>query len=121
LKSVSLLLLMALLALLPGCKVNLKERRIRLYNEKFEAYSEKSKAYIIKGKVVAGMTRDQVYLAMGVPRIIERGGESPEISEKWIYNCPRDKILVVEFERGKVIKVDEKASTWPADKLSFKP
>jgi len=116
LKSVSLLLLLALLVVLPGCKGRLKERRIGLYNKKFETYSEKNRAYITKGKIVAGMTRDEVYLAMGVPRIIKRGRESPEILEKWVYSCPRDERLVVEFERGRVIKVYKKASTRPANK-----
>jgi hypothetical protein len=41
-------------------------------------------------------------MARGVPDIIERLKGSPKVEERWIYRCPRDEKLVVEFQRGTV-------------------
>lgn len=57
---------------------------------------------IVEGRVVAGMTRDQVRLAVGSPRDVDRragNGASGVIFETWIYPSGR----LVRFEDGIVV------------------
>lgn len=99
------LLLAAVTALNAGCARSVQGRRLGFYHQKFESYPDDKKTDIRKGKVKRGMTREQVYLARGVPVAIERSKESPKVEEKWIYYGRREEKLVVEFQRGSVTRV----------------
>lgn len=63
---------------------------------------------IKSNKVIVGMDRDQVLLAMGRPRHKERdvSGDGTE-TEDWIYGDPPGKITFVTFTGSKVTKVKE--------------
>ncbi len=94
--------LLAAAALGVGCADTLQERRIGIHRDNFESSSREERAYILEKRVVRGMTVAQVYMARGVPDTIERLKGSPAVEERWIYRCPRDEKLVVEFQRGTV-------------------
>lgn len=62
----------------------------------------------IKAKRAAiGMTRDQVRMAMGMPRDKLRETKDGLDTEDWIYGLPPGKITFVTFANGKVIKVKD--------------
>jgi hypothetical protein len=62
----------------------------------------------IKAKRAAiGMTRDQVRMAMGVPRDKLRETKDGLDTEDWIYGLPPGKITFVTFANGKVIKIKD--------------
>lgn len=104
-KRAPLLFLSAVIAVNSGCVGSMKERRLLSHKDKLESYSEDKRAAILKGKVAKGMTREEVYMARGVPEVIERVEGSPLLVEKWVYCCRGNAKLVVEFERGAVIDV----------------
>jgi hypothetical protein len=58
-------------------------------------------------KVIEGMDRDQVLLAMGKPRHKERGLMDGVETEDWVYGFPPGKITFVTFNGSKVVKVKE--------------
>ena len=63
---------------------------------------------IRSNKVIVGMDRDQVLLAVGKPRHKERNvTPSGDESEDWIYGDPPGKIMFVTFAGAKVAKVKE--------------
>jgi hypothetical protein len=60
------------------------------------------------GKVIVGMDRDMVLLAVGRPRHKERNvSNDGEENEDWIYGDPPGKITFVTFVGSKVTKVKE--------------
>jgi hypothetical protein len=62
----------------------------------------------IKAKRAAiGMTRDQVRMAMGMPRDKLRETKDGLDTEDWIYGLPPGKITFVTFANGKVIQVKD--------------
>jgi hypothetical protein len=62
----------------------------------------------IKAKRAAiGMTRDQVRMAMGVPRDKLRETKDGLDTEDWIYGLPPGKITFVTFANSKVIQVKD--------------
>lgn len=58
-------------------------------------------------KVIVGMDRDQVKLAVGLPRDRIRESKDGIETEDWIYGQPPGKITFVTFGSGKVIKVKD--------------
>jgi hypothetical protein len=58
-------------------------------------------------KVIEGMNRDEVLLAMGKPRHKERGLDDGVETEDWVYGFPPGKITFVTFSGSKVSKVKE--------------
>lgn len=58
-------------------------------------------------KVIVGMDRDQVLLAVGRPRDKLRESKDGLETEDWIYGMPPGKITFVTFANGKVIKVKD--------------
>lgn len=101
-KLTSALLLLAVAALGVSCADTLQERRVGIHRDNFESSSREQRAYILEKRVARGMTVEQVYMARGVPDVIERLKGSPKVEERWIYRCPWDNELVVEFQRGTV-------------------
>jgi len=62
-------------------------------------------------RVIAGMDRDGVLLAMGKPRLKDRETKDGVETEDWIYGEPPGKVTFITFSGSKVIKVrDEWAS-----------
>ncbi len=59
-------------------------------------------------RVLTGMDKDQVMLALGKPRNKSRepNGQGDEI-EDWIYGDPPGKMTFVKFSEGKVVKVND--------------
>jgi hypothetical protein len=58
-------------------------------------------------RVVEGMDRDQVILAMGKPRHKVRETKEGLDTEDWIYGLPPGKVTFVTFANGKVTQVKE--------------
>jgi len=58
-------------------------------------------------KVIEGMDRDQVLMAVGRPRHKERDEKDGVETEDWIYGEPPGKITFVTFSGPKVVKVRE--------------
>lgn len=58
-------------------------------------------------RVIEGMDREQVLLAMGKPRHKERDVKEGAELEDWIYGQPPGKITFVTFNGSKVVKVKE--------------
>jgi hypothetical protein len=69
---------------------------------------EPIKKAIKEQRVIKGMDKDQVQLALGKPRNKSRetNADGDEI-EDWIYGDPPGKMTFVKFNEGKVIKVDD--------------
>ncbi|MGC2657307.1 MAG: hypothetical protein WA324_04970 [Bryobacteraceae bacterium] len=63
---------------------------------------------IKENRAIKGMDRDQVLLAMGKPHNKERetNADGDEV-EDWIYGEPPGKVTFVEFNEGKVVKVEQ--------------
>lgn len=62
---------------------------------------------IKSNKVIEGMDRDEVLMAMGKPRHKERGLQDGVETEDWVYGFPPGKITFVTFNGSKVVKVKE--------------
>jgi hypothetical protein len=63
---------------------------------------------IKSNKVILGMNRDQVLLALGKPRHKERSvTKDGTETEDWIYGEPPGKITFITFGGSKVVKIDE--------------
>ncbi len=69
---------------------------------------EPIKKAIKEQRVIDGMDKDQVLLAMGKPRNKSRetNKDGDEI-EDWIYGDPPGKVTFVTFTEGKVVKIEE--------------
>lgn len=65
------------------------------------------KAAISEKRVLEGMDRDQVILAVGKPRTKSRQTKEGVDQEDWIYGQAPGKISFVTFENGKVVKIWE--------------
>lgn len=72
-----------------------------------ELLPEPIKKAIKSNKVIVGMDREQVLLAMGKPRHKERGLKDGDETEDWVYGFPPGKITFVTFNGSKVAKVNE--------------
>jgi len=75
-----------------------------LYAEVLPAPVQKA---IAEKKVIEGMDRDQVLLAMGRPNHKSREVKDGVELEDWIFGQPPGKIVFVTFNGSKVIKVKE--------------
>ncbi len=58
-------------------------------------------------KVIEGMDREQVLMAVGKPRHKERDTKDGVETEDWVYGQPPGKITFVTFEGSKVVRVKE--------------
>jgi hypothetical protein len=58
-------------------------------------------------KVIVGMDREQVKLAVGNPRDRIRETREGRETEDWIYGYPPGKITFVTFAGGKVVQVKD--------------
>jgi hypothetical protein len=58
-------------------------------------------------RVVEGMDKDQVILAIGKPRLRSRESQDGVETEDWVYGQPPGKITFLTFQSNKVIKIRE--------------
>lgn len=65
------------------------------------------KEAILAKKAVLGMNREQVVMALGLPRDKLRETKEGVETEDWIYGLPPGKIEFVTFGNGKVIKIKD--------------
>ena len=73
-----------------------------------ENLPEPIKNAIKANKVIVGMDRDQVLLAIGKPRHKERNvSNDGDEMEDWIYGDPPGKITFVTFANTKVVRIKE--------------
>ncbi|HUJ51261.1 MAG TPA: hypothetical protein VLW25_13720 [Bryobacteraceae bacterium] len=73
-----------------------------------ETLPEPIQQAIKANKVIVGMDRDQVILAIGKPRHKERNADKDgNETEDWIYGDPPGKITFVTFANAKVIRVKD--------------
>lgn len=75
--------------------------------EYLETLPPDMKAAIQDKRVVEGMDRDQVIMAVGKPRLKQRETKEGEEYEDWIYGQPPGRMTFVTFLHGKVVKVKE--------------
>jgi hypothetical protein len=69
---------------------------------------EPVKKAIKEQRVIQGMDRDQVLLALGKPRNKSREtNQDGDELEDWVYGEPPGKMTFVRFNEGKVVKVEE--------------
>ncbi|HVN06507.1 MAG TPA: hypothetical protein VMT86_18945 [Bryobacteraceae bacterium] len=81
-----------------------KHSATELYAETLPAPVQKA---IQEKKVIAGMDRDQVLLAMGHPDHKSRETKDGIETEDWVFGQPPGKIVFVTFNGSKVIRVKE--------------
>ena len=62
--------------------------------------SQAARAAIRAGRVIAGMTEDEVQLALGEPDRVNNDGTG---RYEWIYNRSKGKILIVQFGRNRIV------------------
>ena len=80
------------------------------------------KAAVVEKRVIEGMDRDQVILAVGKPRTKVRESKEGLDTEDWIYGQPPGKVTFVTFANGKVIRVkDNYAGLGGSTMPSLKP
>lgn len=65
------------------------------------------KAAVKDKRVIEGMDRDQVLMAVGKPRTKVRETKDGTDTEDWIYGLPPGKVSFVTFANGKVVRVRE--------------
>ena len=66
------------------------------------------KKAIKEQRAVQGMNRDQVLLALGKPRNKSREtNQDGDAIEDWVYGDPPGKVTFVQFNEGKVVKVED--------------
>ena len=58
-------------------------------------------------RVIEGMDRDQVLMAVGKPRTKVRESKDGSDTEDWIYGLPPGKVSFITFSNGKVVRVKE--------------
>jgi hypothetical protein len=81
-----------------------KHSATELYAENLPAPVQKA---IQEKKVIVGMDRDQVLLAMGHPDHKSRETKDGTETEDWVFGQPPGKIVFVTFNGSKVIRVKE--------------
>ncbi len=69
--------------------------------------SPEVKAAVESKKVIEGMTRDEVVMAVGKPVRKSRETKENVEYEDWIYGTPPGKVMFVTFSGAKVVKVKE--------------
>jgi hypothetical protein len=65
------------------------------------------KKAVTEKRVIEGMDRDQVILAVGKPRLKSRESKDGVDSEDWVYGQAPGKITFLTFQNGKVVKIRE--------------
>lgn len=65
------------------------------------------KAAVKDKRVIEGMDRDQVLMAVGKPRTKVRETKDGMDTEDWIYGLPPGKVSFITFANGKVVRVRE--------------
>ncbi len=65
------------------------------------------KKAVAEKRVIVGMDRDQVILAVGKPLRKDRETKDGVETEDWIYGTPPGKVMFVTFQGAKVVKVKE--------------
>jgi hypothetical protein len=65
------------------------------------------KAAVKDKRVIEGMDRDQVLMAVGKPRTKVRETKDGMDTEDWIYGLPPGKVSFITFANGKVVRVHE--------------
>ena len=75
--------------------------------------SQAARAAIRAGRVIAGMTEDEVQLAVGEPDRINNEGTG---RYEWIYNRSKGKILIVQFGRNRIVTAYKTAQEKQAPK-----
>lgn len=73
----------------------------------FDTLPPEVQAAIKEKRVIEGMEKDQVVLALGRPRDRIRETVDGKDLEDWIYGLPPGKITFVTFHNGKVVKVKD--------------
>ena len=73
----------------------------------FDTLPPEIQAAIKEKRVIEGMEKDQVVLALGRPRDRIRETVDGKDLEDWIYGLPPGKITFVTFHNGKVVKVKD--------------
>lgn len=65
------------------------------------------KAAVKEQRVIEGMDKDQVIIAIGKPRLKSRESKDGIDSEDWVYGNAPGKITFLTFQSGKVTKIRE--------------
>lgn len=73
----------------------------------FDTLPPEVRAAIKEKRVIEGMEKDQVVMALGRPRDRIRESVEGKDLEDWIYGLPPGKITFVTFHNGKVVKVKD--------------
>jgi ketosteroid isomerase-like protein len=73
----------------------------------FESLPPEMQQAVREKRVIVGMNRDEVLLAVGKPVRKVRDVKDGDETEDWIYGTAPGKITFVTFREGKVIKVRE--------------
>lgn len=65
------------------------------------------KKAVIERRVIEGMDKDQVILAIGKPRLKSRESKDGDETEDWVYGQAPGKITFLTFKSGSVVKIRE--------------
>ena len=65
------------------------------------------KAAVKENRVIEGMDRDQVIMAVGKPRLKSRESKDGVETEDWVYGQAPGKITFLTFQSNKVVKIHE--------------
>jgi hypothetical protein len=81
-----------------------KRSATQVYSESLPPETQKA---IKEKRVIVGMDRDQVVMALGRPQHRSRETKDGLETEDWVYGTPPGKITFVTFNGSKVIKVKD--------------
>jgi hypothetical protein len=95
-----------------------KRSATQLYAETLPPEVQKA---IAEKRVMEGMDRDQVMLALGHPKHKSRETKDALEVEDWVYGSPPGKITFVTFNGNKVIKVKEAYAGLGAEAAGAEP
>jgi len=90
----------AAFSILTGCQPFQRESRVAMHADSYRAASSSVQGLISQGRVEPGMTRTQVYLALGVPDRIKREIGSPQVVEEWTYEGRPERNFTLLFRLG---------------------